>query len=337
MFTGSWLLWALVHAYVLYALGISWQLAFADSGITNMLLCAAAVLISNNLQYYLPRKERYWYILTFSIFISASVWFLVRYLLHFLPDADSTYQNVLKHSFAIRYCIMVLVTAFMAVVSVLWYTFEEKKKETQREHETSRLAREAELFKLRQQLQPHFLFNSLNSINALIGTKPEAARNMVQQLSAFLRSTLKKDENQWVQLKEELEQLELYLSIEKVRFGNRLQTLIKTSEESLQLKLPALLLQPLVENAIKFGLYGTIGETMIELHSSVINGQLVIAIINPFDSDSAPDEKGTGFGLQSVKRRLYLLYGRNDLLETEIQGNQFIVSVTIPAGSVVVS
>lgn len=337
MFTGSWLLWALVHGYVLYTLGIPWQLAFADSGITNIPLCGAAVLISNNLQYYLPRKERYWYILTFSIFISASVWFMVKYLLHFLPDTDSTYQNVLKHSFAIRYCIMILVTAFMAVVSVLWYTFEEKKIETQREHETSRLAREAELFKLRQQLQPHFLFNSLNSINALIGTKPEAARNMVQQLSGFLRSTLKKDENQWVQLKEELEQLELYLSIEKVRFGNRLQTLIKTSEESLQLKLPALLLQPLVENAIKFGLYGTIGDTMIELHSSVINDQLVIAIINPFDSDSAPDEKGTGFGLQSVKRRLYLLYGRNDLLETEIQGNQFIVSVTIPAGSVVAS
>ncbi|MBL0356881.1 MAG: histidine kinase [Chitinophagaceae bacterium] len=288
------------------------------------------MLISNNLQYYLPKKERYWYILTISLFISVVVWLLVRYLLKLLPGTDVQYQNVLQQSFTIRYCVMFLVTAFMAVISVLWYAFEEKKKETQREHETSKLAREAELFKLRQQLQPHFLFNSLNSINALIGSKPAEARIMVQQLSSFLRSTLRKDENQWVALQEELEQLELYLGIEKVRFGNRLQPLVKTDADSLKLKLPALLLQPLVENAIKFGLYGTIGETIIEVHSSIINNQLVIAIINPFDSDSTPDEKGTGFGLQSVKRRLYLLFGRNDLVETEIQGSQFIVSVTIP-------
>lgn len=330
IFIGSWLLWAFVYAYVLYSLGVNWRYALADSGVSNWLLCSACMLVSNNLQYYLPKNDRYWYILTFSICISAVVWAIAKYCLQLLPFEDAVYQNVLRQSFTIRYVVMFLVTAFMAVISVLWYSFEEKGKETQREHETSKLAREAELFKLRQQLQPHFLFNSLNSINALIGTKPAEARTMVQQLSSFLRSTLKKDENQWVALQEELEQLELYLSIEKVRFGNRLQTLINTEEESLHLKLPALLLQPLVENAIKFGLYGTIGETMIELHSSVINDQLVIAIINPFDSDSAPDEKGTGFGLQSVKRRLYLLFGRNDLVETEIQGNQFIVSVTIP-------
>jgi sensor histidine kinase YesM len=330
MFISSWLVWAAIHAYVLYSLGVSWSLALPDSAISNFLLCAACVLISNTLQYYLPKKERYWYILTLSVFIAAAVWLLVKYLLQLLTGADAVYQRILHHSFAIRYCIMFLITAFMAVISVLWYTFEEKEKETQRENETARLSREAELFKLRQQLQPHFLFNSLNSINALIGSKPAEARTMVQQLSSFLRSTLKKEENQWVALQEELEQLELYLAIEKVRFGNRLQTLLKTETESLQLKLPALILQPLVENAIKFGLYGTIGETTIEMHAAVINNQLVIAIINPFDKDSAMDEKGTGFGLQSVKRRLYLLFGRNDLVETEVQGQQFIVSVTIP-------
>jgi len=324
------MLWAIVHAYVLQSLGVSWQLAFADSAITNLLLCAACVLVSNNLQYYLPKKEQYWYILTVSVCMAVIGWLLVKYILTLLPVHDTIYRNVLMQSFTIRFYVMFLVTAFMAVISVLWYTFEEKKKETQREHETAKLAREAELFKLRQQLQPHFLFNSLNSINALIGSKPAEARTMVQQLSSFLRSTLKKDDNQWVALQEELEQLELYLSIEKVRFGNRLQTVIQTEDAALQLKLPALLLQPLVENAIKFGLYGTTGETAIELHASVVNNQLLISIVNPFDSDSAPDEKGTGFGLQSVKRRLYLLFGRNDLVETQLQGNKFIVSVTIP-------
>jgi two-component system, LytTR family, sensor kinase len=330
IFTGSWLVWAAVHMYVLYSLGIRWQLALADSAITNALLCAACILLSNNLQYYLPKKDRYWYILAFSMFISGVVWLIVKYSLRWLSPADALYHTILEQSYTIRYCTAFLISAFMAVISVLWYTFEEKEKETQRENETAKLAKEAELFKLRQQLQPHFLFNSLNSINALIGSKPAEARAMVQQLSSFLRSTLKKDEGQWVLLQEELEQLELYLAIEKVRFGNRLQTVVQTEEESLKTKIPALLLQPLVENAIKFGLYGTIGEAVIEIHASVINGQLVIAIINPFDNDSTPDERGTGFGLNSVKRRLYLLFGRHDLVETEIQGNQFIVSVTVP-------
>lgn len=330
IFIGSWLVWAMVHVYVLYSLGVRPVYAFADSGISNALLCGASVLLSNNLQYYLPKKDRYWYILTFSMFIAAAVWLLVKYILKWIGMGDAQYHHIAGQSYTIRYCIAFLITAFMAVISVLWYTFDEKEKETQRLHETARLAREAELFKLRQQLQPHFLFNSLNSINALIGSKPAEARTMVQQLSSFLRSTLKKDDNQWVPLQEELEQLELYLAIEKVRFGNRLQTEVKTESESLMLKMPALLLQPLVENAIKFGLYGTVGETKIEVHAALVNNSLVMAVINPFDSDSVPGDEGTGFGLSSVKRRLYLLFGRNDLVETEMEDGRFIVSITIP-------
>jgi two-component system, LytTR family, sensor kinase len=330
LFSSSWLAWAGVHAYVLYSLGAGWPMAFADSAIANILLCGACVLISNNLQYYLPKKERYWYILAISVCMAAVAWVAAKYSLQFLPTSDVRYKNLLQQSFTLRYCVMFLLTAFMAVISVLWYTFEQQQKETERENETARLAKEAELFNLRQQLQPHFLFNSLNSINALIGARPAEARTMLQQLSSFLRGTLTKDENQRVTLQEELQQLELYLAIEKVRFGNRLQTVIKTEGAALQLQLPALLLQPLLENAIKFGLYGTTGQTTIELHANSINNQLVIAIINPFDSDSTPGEKGAGFGLNSVKRRLYLLFGRHYLLETAINGNQFIVSVTIP-------
>src|SRR5690606_35869240 len=117
------------------------------------------------------------------------------------------------------------------------------------------LLRSAELAKLRQQLQPHFLFNSLNSISALAGSKPEEARKMVHQLSEFLRGTLHKDEQTLVPFSDELRHLQLYLDIEKVRFGNRLKTEIDTHETCLNLKLPSLILQPVVENAIKFGLY----------------------------------------------------------------------------------
>jgi LytS/YehU family sensor histidine kinase len=196
--------------------------------------------------------------------------------------------------------------------------------------ERGKLAKEAELFKLRQQMQPHFLFNSLNSINALIGTRPTEARKMVQQLSDFLRGTLKKEETQWVILKEELQYLQLYLEIEKVRFGNRLATDIQCNEEVQQMKMPALLLQPIVENAIKFGLYDTTGETVIHILTTTSDNELVIRVSNPYDPETSAPKQGTGFGLKAIQRRLYLLFGRSDLLTTEAKGNIYTTTVKIP-------
>jgi LytS/YehU family sensor histidine kinase len=217
----------------------------------------------------------------------------------------------------------------MALVSVLFYTLHDQRENDKRNTEAQRLVKEAELSKLRQQLQPHFLFNSLNSINALIGTQPQQARNMVQQLSDFLRGTLKKEENIWIPLADELEHLQLYLEIEKVRFGNRLSIdFMNNADENS--KLPAMLLQPVVENAIKFGLYDTTGSITISLHAMMENGSLVIQVSNPFDPETATSASGTGFGLASVKRRLYLLFAQHDLLSVEKDGNLFTTKIKIP-------
>jgi LytS/YehU family sensor histidine kinase len=216
------------------------------------------------------------------------------------------------------------------MISILWYNQQEQKEKDIRKTDAEKLAKEAELFKLRQQLQPHFLFNSLNSINALIGSRPEEARKMVQQLSDFLRGTIKKEETQWVTLQEELQYLQLYLDIEKVRFGNRLATEIEIDENVHQLKLPALLLQPIVENAIKFGLYDTTGDTVIRLYAAKEENNLVIRVLNPFDPETSSPKQGTGFGLKSVQRRLYLLFARTDLLMTDAKQNIFTTTVKIP-------
>jgi LytS/YehU family sensor histidine kinase len=216
------------------------------------------------------------------------------------------------------------------MIGILWYNQQEQKENEARKVDAEKLAKEAELFKLRQQLQPHFLFNSLNSINALIGSRPEEARRMVQQLSDFLRGTIKKEETQWVTLQEELQYLQLYLDIEKVRFGNRLTTLIQAETGSGELKLPALLLQPIMENAIKFGLYDTTGETIIRLITEKKDNELVIKVYNPFDPETSSPRQGTGFGLKSVQRRLYLLFARTDLLQTSNEDNIFITTVRIP-------
>lgn len=164
----------------------------------------------------------------------------------------------------------------------------------------------------------------------MAGSKPEEARKMIQQLSDFLRGTLKKDDKQMLSLQEELKHLQLYLEIEKVRFGHRLNTDINVDELTLNLLIPPLLLQPLVENAIKFGLYDTIGDVTIQITSKVENKNLLVTISNPFDAETAQPNRGIGFGLKSVQRRLQLLFFRNDLLKTSSNNNTFTTTVIIP-------
>lgn len=212
----------------------------------------------------------------------------------------------------------------------MWNNLQEQKAQEKRRTDAEQLVKDAELARLRQQLQPHFLFNSLNSISALAGSKPNEARKMIQQLSDFLRGTLKKDDQQTVSLHEEIEHLKLYLEIEKVRFGHCLQVEINMECENKNVSLPPLLLQPIVENAIKFGLYDTIEDITISISCHFENNYLHIQIKNPFDSDTQQANEGTGFGLSSVQRRLFLLYARNDLMTTEKNNNQFITSLKIP-------
>ncbi len=153
---------------------------------------------------------------------------------------------------------------------------------------------------------------------------------MIQNLSDFLRGTLKQDDQQLVPLRDELQHLQLYLDIEKVRFGHRLNTAIDYTEAALDMKLPSLLLQPVVENAIKFGLYDTTENITINISAAVASRQLLLKVEKPFDTETASGREGSGFGLSSVKRRLYLLYARKDLLQTEQDGSQFITSIKIP-------
>ncbi|RYY31663.1 MAG: sensor histidine kinase, partial [Sphingobacteriaceae bacterium] len=206
----------------------------------------------------------------------------------------------------------------------------DQKEAEKRKGEAERMERDAELYNLRQQLQPHFLFNSLNSINALIGFKPELARTMIHQLSDFLRGTLRKDDQQKVTLTEELQHLNLYLEIEKVRFGHRLQTEVSCDKHCGEAIMPAMLLQPIVENAIKFGLYDTTGEVVVSIRGELENNYLVLMVQNPFDPQTSKPKQGTGFGLRGVQRRLYLLFARNDLIETHANDNIFTTIIKVP-------
>jgi len=309
--------------------GVSFRIALVDGIVTNVLLMLFCLLIINTLRFYLPRSSRYLNILAWCLLLTGLWLALQRWLLLLFFGSNEEYASFLGKSLVIRAVIGFLLLGCVTLISILWYNWQEQKENEKRERDAEKLAKEAELFKLRQQLQPHFLFNSLNSINALIGMKPVEARKMVQQLSDFLRGTMRKEENQLISFSEELEYLKLYLEIEKVRFGYRLKTEMDIAEESLRWKIPSLLLQPLVENAIKFGLYGTTGEVTISLRARVIDKYLVIAVMNPYDADMQMPT-GTGFGVNSVKRRLYLLFARSDLVEINKEKNYFVVVIKIP-------
>ncbi|MFT4094588.1 MAG: histidine kinase [Niabella sp.] len=326
----GWLALELTQAFILKSFKYPLSIVLGDSLLSTTLLLLTSLLILNITKYYLPASYQYAGIIASSLVLSL-LWLLVcNSFLKIIFSNSTAYLSFLHTSLIIRFAFAVVVLTVVTMASILWYNWQERQKEAQRKTDVDALSREAELFKLRQQLQPHFLFNSLNSINALIGLDPAQARKMVQQLSDFLRGTLKKEESQMVSLEEEIGYLNLYLEIEKVRFGNRLQTHIAISEGCKQAQLPTLLLQPVVENAIKFGLYDTTGQTLISIDCNVEQSDLVIQVKNPFDPETSLPKTGTGFGLRSIQRRLYLIYGRNDLLTTKTKENIYYTIVKIP-------
>lgn len=330
IFAAAWLTWSLMQVKILQDWGFPWKVAVLDSLVSNGLLAAITIIIANSLRYYIPKKGKYIYIIIICA-VKCGIWSaMVKYAMGNILPGDTAYLQFLNKFMPIRFDIALLITCCMALICELYFTLEEQKDSDHRKTDAEKLAREAELYKLRQQLQPHFLFNSLNSISALITIQPAQARKMIQQLSDFLRGTLKKEENLWISLDDELQHLQLYLDIEKVRFGHRLNTTLNSSEAAGKLQLPCMLLQPLVENAIKFGLYDTTDAVTISITAEQENNYLVVSIQNPFDPETSSPKHGTGFGLSSVQRRLYLMFARHDLLNTQHTDNLFTTVIKIP-------
>jgi two-component system, LytTR family, sensor kinase len=324
-----WLVWMVDQAYLLWSLGWSVKISVLDTLVTQLVLAVGGYSLSTGLRYYRPDIKNVLSIILWSLVIAGMLIAIQHWTLVWLSES-AEYTLFLSHAKLTRFMFDWLMMSFISMMSWLWFFMREQQENEKRKQDAEQLARHAELTTLRQQLQPHFLFNSLNSISALAGSRPEEARKMVQQLSDFLRGTLKKDDKQLVTLEEELNHLQLYLDIEKVRFGYRLETEIIHDDVSIKMKLPSLLLQPVVENAIKFGLYDTTGATRITIEAKAENTMLVLEVKNPFDEITSSSRQGTGFGLSSIQRRLYLLYSRNDLLITEQHENQFTTTIKIP-------
>ncbi len=302
--------------------------AMTETSITWLLIGVFIFIVTNILSFFHPQNGK----LILAIagpFVLALIVYKINMELCGLFVIDIVYLTFVNGTSLYRFTVLFFIFLSTTLISMMWYQRGEYEDAKNRKSEMEQMAREAELFRLRQQLQPHFLFNSLNSIHALIAKRPEEARAMLNQLSEFLRGTIRRDDDKLTPLKEEMALLRRYLDIEQVRFGHRLQVKFDCQPDAESWKVPPLILQPLLENAIKFGIYGTTGDIEISLDCLIADNYLTIRITNPFDSDMQ-SPPGTGFGLKSVRRRLYLLYGRADLLESKTGEGIFQVLLKIP-------
>jgi sensor histidine kinase YesM len=325
------LAWVSIFIWLFYyTLNFDLMVSVSDSLITNGLLAVGCVIMSNLLGYYQPKDETIYFVLVLALILALCITFISKLALTVLFDDLKTYKDFLSLSLTVRFIIVFVFLAWCALANILWYRLEEQSETQGRLLAAQSLAKEAELNKLRHQLQPHFLFNSLNSVYALTIMNPSEAGKMITKLASFLRGTLKRDDEIWVNVAEEMEYIQLYLDIEKVRFSHRLKIDILVEENTLNLSLPGTLLQPIVENAIKFGLYNTSAAITISVLVKAEHNLLTIEVRNPYDKEMKATG-GTGFGLTAIRRRLYLLFGDSGLIQTETVGDSlFVTRLKIP-------
>jgi len=233
--------------------------------------------------------------------------------------------------------LMFSLTTMFAWTSIFFIMLYNTK--LQKEHErllrAQTLAKDAQLQMLRYQLNPHFMFNSMNAISTLILKKEnDKANEMLDKLCGFFRYSLDMNSKSTTTLKKEIELLDLYLSIEKVRFGSRLNVKMEIAALALSCKVPSMLLQPIVENAIKYAIEPRKENGLIIIKAELLDARLVISVIDDGIEYHNKVSKGFGIGISNTKARLDAMFNGDyivNMIENENQGTK--VSISIPFGS----
>ncbi len=260
---------------------------------------------------------------SFIVIIWLYIGVVIIKLIH--PDAADWVDSNLAANIFGGY--MLYLTYIIFFYAVNYYQgFKEKQKN---EIQLKALVREAELHALKSQINPHFLFNSLNSISSLTMSDPAKAQEMVINLSTLMRYSLKHDQTDKVPLVEELNNNKLFMQIEKVRFGEKLNAVFDVEEPSLQALVPNMILQPLYENAIKYGVYEATEPVEICTRCRSYDNVVEIVISNNYDPD-AVIKRGEGIGLKNIRDRLRIIYNNPLLMKVEDTKREFKVTLIIP-------
>jgi two-component system, LytTR family, sensor kinase len=253
------------------------------------------------------------------------------------PYADAAGPGKFLHLLSGKFYGGLLSTFILyATVLMVSYLLDSRERLARQQTEAARLNEQlmkAQLTALRRQIEPHFLFNTLNSIAGLVREKRnEAAVTMIVELSDFMRRVLEDSNRQQVPLGEELEFTRKYLEIQKVRFVERLQCTMNVPSELLPAQVPMLILQPIVENAIKHGIAKRVQGGAVRILASRSNGMLTLSVYNDGPSLPATSENiPSGIGISNMRTRLQSLYGDNFTFDMQNQGLTGVeVSVSVP-------
>jgi two-component sensor histidine kinase len=312
---------------------LTFLVAATDSLVYNGLFALISTVLWYPVRYNNPEgRVSFSSLITYLVLgiIILGLWLFTGFIiLKILFAKNEEYFRFLNDSFFVR----VLFGVLFYIATVLFYhlmvyyrVLEEKRLN---EAKLSLLVRESELNALRSQMNPHFLFNSLNSISSLTVSNPGKAREMIIQLSDFLRYALKYGQREETTFADELKNIELYLDMEKTRFEDKLIFEKNVSDKCMQARLPNMILQPLVENAIKHGVYESLTPVVVSLSCRGMGDFIEIRLKNNFD----PEHKtrtGAGLGLKNVANRMQLIYNMNDLLKVNKQENHFEVILQVP-------
>lgn len=266
----------------------------------------------------------------FACLITVGIWILLTYfLLTSLFSSTQANLEFLRKSLPWRASIGILYYGLIILVYYLIIFYRSFREKLIKESQLMALVKESELNSLKSQINPHFLFNSLNSISSLTMIQPAKAQEMIIKLSDFLRYSLSNKEEKLTSLQDEISNINRYLDIEKIRFGKRLAISMKADESCFDLKLPGLILQPLVENAVKYGVYESTEESVIEITYNCNSSALEVKIRNTYDPEF-PYKKGEGIGLKNIRSRLHILYNRDDLLQITKEPDHYEVRIIFP-------
>ncbi len=331
----AWLLLATGQALLIhFVYGSRVEAAIADGFVSMVLYGLLGLAVWYPLRYIL-KGDNQTYSSVLNVLLTGSmtilVWllgtkFIVRLIVQEKIDFDIFWQSVL----VFRATAGILVFFLIILVYYLFLSAARLAEKVQRQAQLESLVREGELKMLRSQINPHFLFNSLNSVSSLTLTDPLRAREMIVKLSDFMRYSLSSRNEQPVTLQNEMECLRLYLQIEKVRFGDRLTIEEDISPECLSALMPGMLLQPLYENAVKHGVYESTEEVTIKTTARKNNDMVIITVANNVDTESVVTRKGAGIGLKNVGSRLELFFGNKADLTVNRTDDSFTVVVRFP-------
>jgi len=264
-------------------------------------------------------------------FIAASIlcgmWVYISYAIYqpFISDDNNYLKESLPSKIFAGYVMYMIYLVFFYAVNY----YQSLKEKIKKESEYKTLIREAELQALKSQINPHFLFNSLNSISSLTVSNPEKAQEMVINLSTFMRYSLQHNEKEMVSFSRELDNIKLYLSIEKVRFGKKLNAEFEIDAHCMEAEIPNMILQPLFENAIKYGVYETTEQVTIKTTCQCDGKTLRISIVNDYDA-STIKKRGEGIGLRNIRKRMEIIYNQPDLIQVTDHKTSFEVQLVIP-------